>query len=520
MNIMKKWKKTEMQMDNINRRDFVKSLGVGAAVVSMKGLFGSPNAAQTAISNRLVLGKNPNVIIIFCDQLRSFALGCYGNQFVNTPNIDRLAQNGFRFEQGISNSPVCVPGRSDLLSGQNSRTCVGSRGNEMSSDPGNDIFGRDDRLKFHDPALPEQFKKMGYKTAQIGKWHIDTRPSRLGFDESLVTIGSGSFFTNGSFSKNEGTPYPVPGFTTDHEITIAKEFFSANKNSEKPFFLYYNIISPHMPILDVPYRYSHMYNPKEVPLRENVWKDGVLARDEQWFHIYMWQTFYNKNYQPVTSKTSPDFSLRDLTALYYGSVTWADDTVGEILKSLKENGLEDNTLIVFSSDHGDMLGSQHLWNKDRLYEEAIRIPMIYSWPCQIRPGANRNQVASLIDIMPTLLDLCGGTIPDTVQGQSLTPVLYGQKDRLEQDYTFIETPHREMGIRTPTHMCGMLMNSEDTAIEDDQYQFYDLQEDPYELNNLAKTNKYTALANDLKKRLIKWDKEIPRLKGIHYKPWT
>lgn len=469
--------------------------------------------AQAAIPNRPIPGKKPNVIIIFCDQLRSFALGCYGNKFVKTPNIDRLAQNGFLFEQGISNSPVCTPARSNLLSGQYSRTCVGSRTNEM--DAGNGIFGRNDRLKFKDPTIAEEFKKLGYKTAQIGKWHIDTRPSRFGFDESLIPD---VIFTKGNFSKNEGNMYNVPGFTTDHEIIRAKEFISSNKNSEDPFFLYYNIISPHMPILDVPYRYSHMYNPKEVPLRENVWKNGVLPSDEQWFHIYMWQARNNKNYQSVTAKASPDFTLRDLTALYYGSVTWADDVVGEILKSLKENGLEDNTLIVFSSDHGDMLGSQHLWNKGRLYEEAIRIPMIYSWPREIRPGRNNSQVASLIDVMPTLLDLCGGTVPRTVQGQSLTPLLYGRKDRLEQDYTFIETPSREMGIRTPTHMYGMLMNREDTAIEDKFYQFYDLQADPYELNNLAKTGNSAALANGFREKLIQWDKETPRLKGVQYKP--
>ncbi|MCL6103922.1 MAG: DUF4976 domain-containing protein, partial [Bacteroidetes bacterium] len=124
------------------------------------------------------------------------------------------------------------------------------------------------------------------------------------------------------------------------------------------------------------------------------------------------------------------------------------------------------------------------------------------------------------DVMPTLLDLCGGTVPGAVQGQSLAPVLYGKKDRLEQDYTFIETPHREMGIRTPTHLYGMLMNGEDTAIEDDRYQFYDLQEDPYELNNLAKTGKEPELAAGFREKLIKWDKETPRLKGVQYKPWN
>lgn len=499
----------------MNRRSFMKSAGIGAAAMSLEGSFGLARAAQPVNPNRPASGKKPNVIIIFCDQLRSTALGCYGNRFVKTPNIDRLAQNGFLFENGISNSPVCVPARSNLLSGQYSRTCTGSRTNEMSADNG--IFGRKDRMKFKDPTIAEEFKKLGYKTAQIGKWHIDTRPSLMGFDESLMPD---QIFTKGGFSKNEGKTYPVPGFTTDHEINRAKEYLAANKDSEKPFFLYYNIISPHMPLLDVPYKYSRMYDPKAVPLRDNVWKDGALPSDEKWFHIYMWQTFYNNKEQPVTAKATPDFTLRDLTALYYGAVTWVDDTVGEILKSLKENGLEENTLIVFSSDHGDMLGSHQRWNKDCLYEEAIHIPMIYSWPGNIRPGSNSQQVASLIDVMPTLLELCGATVPGTVQGQSLAPVVAGQKDRLAQDYTFIETPLREMGIRTPTHLYGVLSNKEDTALVDDSHQFFDLQQDPYEMDNLAKTGKNAEIAKELKGRLLKWDKETPRLQGLKYVPWA
>ena len=498
-------------MDQIKRRDFMVAAGVGAATF---GLEASLHAAQPT-SAGAGSGKKPNVLIIFCDQLRSFALGCYGNPFVKTPNIDRLAQNGFRFEHGISNNPVCVPARSILLSGQYSRTCVGSRSNEVAAGTG--LLGRDDRLKFKDPTIAEEFKKLGYKTALIGKWHVDTRPSRFGFDESFIP---GSIFTAGEFTENEGKAHRVTGFTTDHEITRAKKYFAENRNSEQPFFLYYNIISPHMPLLDVPYKYSHMYDPKAVPLRDNVWQNGALPSDEMWFNIYMWQTHYNKNNQPITAKATPDFTLRDLTSLYYGAVTWVDDTVGEILESLKENGHEKDTLIVFTSDHGDMLGSHHMWNKDRLYEEAIHVPMIYRWPGEIRPGENSKQVAALIDVMPTLLDLCGGTIPSSVQGQSLTPVLQGKKNRLEQDYTFIETSLRATAIRTPTHMYGVLMNKEDTAIEDDRYQFFDLEADPYELNNLAKSGKSSSLADQLRAKVVEWDRETPRLAGLKYGPWA
>ncbi|MFK5953068.1 MAG: sulfatase-like hydrolase/transferase, partial [Desulfobacterium sp.] len=221
-------------MKEIGQYTFIKS----ALVVALLGMGYMDSFAEAGIASTSSSAKNskskkaPNVVVVLCDQLRSFSVGCYGNEFIKTPNIDNLAENGFRFELGITDSPVCVPARSNLLSGQYARTCVGSRRNEMAA--GMD-FGRNDRLKFPDKTLPEAFKELGYKTAHIGKWHIDTTPSLLGFDQSLVTEG---IFTKGSFSENEGESYLVSGFTPDHEILKAREFFEENK--DQPFFLYYN----------------------------------------------------------------------------------------------------------------------------------------------------------------------------------------------------------------------------------------------------------------------------------------
>ncbi len=359
-------------MKGIGRCPYIKPVLVGVVVLGFGGMASFSQDSGIPVSSAV---KRPNVIVVLCDQLRTFSVGCYGNTFIKTPNIDALAENGFRFEQGVTVSPVCTPARSNLLSGQYARTCVGSRRNEME---GGSAFGRNDRLKFPDTTLPEAFRKLGYKTAHIGKWHIDTKPSLLGFDQSLITDG---IFTKGGFFKNEGERYAVSGFTPDHELMKAKEFFG--ENQEAPFFLYYNIVSPHMPLLDVPYKYSRMYDPAKVPLRKNVWKDGELPSDEQWFHLYMWQSYDTKN-PPITAKATPGFTIRDLTALYYGSVTWVDDLLGELLASLRENGLEEDTIVLFTSDHGDMLGSQHKWNKDCLYEESIGVPVIYRWPNHIK----------------------------------------------------------------------------------------------------------------------------------------
>jgi len=504
-----------MKTNKIVRREFIKEVGVGASALGLSGagsLGASEKTASTDHSNKQPKRK-PNVVIVFSDQFRSFALGCQGNKFVHTPNIDRLAREGFRFELGITNSPVCVPARSNLMSGEYARSCVGSRINEIQGE-----LGRDDRAKFPDATIAQEFKKIGYKTAIIGKWHIDAKPSHLGFDESVVVT---DIFSKAGFIKNEKDKYKVPIFSADHEITKVKEFFKDNKS--EPFLLYYNITSPHMPLLDIPYKYSRMYEPAKVPLRENVWKNGKLPADERWFQIYMWQTFPNKKYQPVTAKATPEFTVKDLTALYYGSVSWTDALVGEMMEGLRENGLEDETIVVFAADHGDMLGSHHCWNKNRPFEEAIRVPMIYRWPNEIKKGVNESQVTSLIDVMPTLLDLCGMKIPGSVQGQSVAELMKGTttKTTLEENCAYLETPFAELAIRTPTHMYAVIMDEQGEKISNDKYLFFDMRTDPYQQKNLLETGEQSEIAQELREKLYRWNENTRRLtKSVKYQPWA
>ncbi|AQQ71831.1 Arylsulfatase [Limihaloglobus sulfuriphilus] len=504
-------------MANIDRRDFLRKMGVSAAALglgSSAGL-GKEQAwkSQSAAHNSKT---SPNVVVIFIDQLRSFALGCYGNETVNTPHIDNLARQGYRFDLGISNNPVCVPARAALLSGQHARTCVGSRMNEMTD---NHLLGRDDRAKFKDATIAELFKDKGYKTALIGKWHTDARPTHLGFEQSLIT---NEIFSSGSFVENEKDEYRVPVFSADHEIAKAREFFRENKSGSRPFFLYYNIISPHMPLLDVPYKYTRMYDPEKLPLRPNVWREGKLASNETWFHIYMWQKIIKSPHQPITAKASPEFTVKDLTALYYGSITWTDDIVGQVLDSLKENGLEDNTIVVLAADHGDMLGSQHRWNKDRPYEEAIRVPMIYRWPGRIKKGENKEQVTSLIDVMPTILELCETEIPSSVQGRSVASLMDGsaEKTSLEDNYAFIETPFAELAIRTPTHLYAVKMDESGKNIYNDKHLFFDLRTDPYEQKNLLETGEQSEVAKELRDKIYQWHKNTPIPESFKYDAWA
>jgi arylsulfatase A-like enzyme len=275
-----------------------------------------------------------------------------------------------------------------------------------------------------------------------------------------------------------------------------------------------------------------MYDRDTVPMRENVWNEqGELAYDREFFHVYLWQNDIRVTQnKPITSELPDDFDLRDVTALYYGAVTWADALVGEIIKSLKANQLLDNTVVVLTADHGDNLGSHHLFNKDVHYEESIRIPMIFHYPGHIEAGqVNAAQQAQIIDLFPTLVDYLGGGIPSSVQGTSLAPILRGERQTVGENLAFIETPYHQIAVRTPSHKVAFQTPYSRIAepIVEDLHDgniretfFFDLVQDPLEQHNLAEEAKDHPLFKELKQRLLDWNRTTPWLLGEDGKPLT
>jgi arylsulfatase A-like enzyme len=339
-------------------------------------------------------------------------------------------------------------------------------------------------------------------------------PRRIGHEAALV--------------ENGGEVEARIGFQEDHLIVKARDFVFQHK--DRPFFLYYNILPPHMPIFDIPFQYNRMYDRDTVPMRANVCnKEGELAYDREFFHVYLWQNNVRISQdKPITSELPDGFDLRDITALYYGATTWADAIVGEIVKSLQENQLLGDTLIVLTADHGDNLGSHHLFNKDRHYEESIRIPMIFSHPGCVRAGqVNRVQQAQIVDIFPTLIDYCAGEIPSSVQGTSLAPILKGESDTAGDNLAFVETAYHQIAVRTPSHKVAFqtpYSRIEEPIVQDLnesniwEAHFYDLVQDPLEQNNLAEEQKDDPILRDLADRLLDWNKTTPWLCGENGKP--
>ncbi|OGV72871.1 MAG: hypothetical protein A3K19_33095 [Lentisphaerae bacterium RIFOXYB12_FULL_65_16] len=455
----------------------------------------------------------PNIILCLCDQLRAFEVGCYGNPVIRTPNMDRLAAEGVRFETAITNFPVCMAARSVVLSGQYNRTCTGGVANvAYPARPGDfnlPEYPDAGRPHLRDRTLPECLRQMDYTTAAIGKWHIHSWPNDIGFDDYLIPRVH-HCHTGQSFTENGGPEFIPEGYSVDFEADRVATFLRRQSAGQRPFFLYYNISPPHCPLADAPDKYLTMYRPQDIPLRPNVDLSQPLARQDYWFRVYRYDFRYYNLHLPYTDTLPPDYDLRTLIAEYYGLTTWADTALGTMLQALDSTGLADNTIVIFTSDHGDNLGSLGLVQKGGPTEESIRIPLLLRGP-GLGPSGRvvRDQVASLVDLMPTLLDQIGGAIPAHVQGQDLAPVLRGVRPQLDEPGAIVETSGGA-GLRRPAHLVYLPFVKGQRAFAEKPSHAYDLHSDPFQLHNLAAASTTLPPATaPMEAALRQWDTATP-----------
>ncbi len=457
---------------------------------------------------------HPNIILCMCDQLRAFEVGCYGNPVIRTPNIDRLAAEGVRFETAVTTFPVCMAARSVTLSGQYNRTCTGGVGNVATGQGEGRIYFPQypfaGRPHLPEATLPEILHGLGYHTAAIGKWHIHTWPHDIGFDQYVIPRMNHAH-SGQSFSENGGPEFVPDGYSVDYECDRVEEFLARQANADRPFFLYYNISPPHCPMSDAPEKYTTMYRPEDVPIRPNVDLSKRLPDQDHWFKVYRWDYRYYNFHLPYTEELPEDFTLQRVIAEYYGMTTWVDDAVGRMLAALDANGLAEDTIVVFTSDHGDYLGSHGRVQKGDLHEESVRIPLIVRTPSPVAAGEGRGggtPVASLVDLAPTLLDLVGAQTPPHMAGRSLANILRGEQPTLADDCAFIETG-RGVGIRTPTHLYGLPFMDGTHQLAETPDMFFNLSTDPYQMHNLAGTGEQADVARRLDRRLREWDAQTP-----------
>lgn len=394
---------------------------------------------------------HPNIVYVFADQWRAQALGYAGNAQVRTPHIDGLAAQSVNFTHAVAGIPVCCPGRACLLTGQHAIT--------------HGVFVNDVHLSDEAVGLGKVFQAQGYDTAYIGKWHVDGRgrdayippESRQGF-EYWKTLECTHDYNHSYYYAGDETEARLWDGYDAIEQTRDAQAYLRNRQGEKPFLLVLSWGPPHAPYQTAPEEYRALYEADQIQLRPNV-PPEMAAQAREWL------------------------------AGYYAHCTALDDCVGDLLQTLEETGLAENTIFVFTSDHGDMLGSQGQAKKQRPWEESIRVPFLLRWPARF--GRQGQEVTGLLDtpdIMPTLLSLCDLAIPDTVEGVDFAAYLAGGADPSEGAAVIYSVhPFGQYAARDGGREYRGLRTERYTYVRDLQgpWLLYDNEMDPFQLENLV-----------------------------------
>ena len=446
--------------------------------------------AAPAVAPAEAVKNRPNFLVIITDDQRPDTIGALGNPYIKTPNLDRLVREGMAFTRATCAFPLCVPSRAEILTGATSfRNGVPFDGGRLKED-----------LVFWADAL----HAAGYHTWYCGKWMNDGSPKTRGYEETSGLFSSGGAGKDGrkprygrkgrlitgyrgwTFKTDDGKPELSKGIGLVAETSryIADGAIALlERRPKKPFFLHVNFTAPHDPLI-IPPGYEGRYDPAKMPLPEN-----FLPR----------HPFDHGNLEGRDEKLLPwprtEVEIREEIAAYYAVIDDMDAHIGRILSSLEAIGRYDNTVIIFSSDHGLALGSHGLMGKQNMYEHTIGVPFIVAGP-GIPQGKRTAAQIYLRDMYPTTCELAGVTIPESVESKSFVPILAGAATQIHpavygyyhNDQRMIRTERWKL-IRYPRL---------------DRYQLFDLKSDPAELMDLSSKAEHRKLLADLAAKMEEW----------------
>ncbi len=484
----------------MNRRDFLKAVGLTAGTITLAGSVANASAEVKNDTPSLQYKiTRPNILFLMSDQHRWDCLAAAGNSKIKTPNLDSIAQNGVLFSNAYASTPTCTPCRSVLLTGL-SPWHHGMLG-----------YGRvAEKYPFE---LPGAMKNAGYHTFGIGKMHWYPQKTLHGFHGTLVDE-SGRVETEGFISDYrrwfaETAPEQNPdatgiGFNDYRASAYALDeklhptFWTGNTacqfidtyNKPEPFFLKVSFARPHSPY-DPPQRFWNMYDATDMPAPFiGDWADRYTPYNDTG----------NKSWRCDRGVETAQISRKG----YYANITFIDEQVGNIIKTLKKKGLYDNTLIIFTADHGDMLGDHHLWRKSYAYEGSTHIPMLMKWPKHFKTVINRGSIVKkpveMRDILPTCLDAANAAIPPKLDGQSLLDLIRNANPQWRE---YIDLEHSTC-YHDINHWMGLTDGKYKYIFHasDEFEQLFNLQNDKEERVDLAQVPANTALLTRWRNRLI------------------
>ena len=464
----------------LTRRDFLRTGALASASVP---LLVRQAAAQEP-------PRRPNIIFVFADQMRSHVLGCYGNEQVATPHFDRIGQEGARFQNAISAWPVCSPFRAMLMTGLyplHNGTVT------------NDTAPRDDL-----PTIATVCRANGYDTGYIGKWHLEWKRDpfvpterRRGFDFWASRNCSHQYFDS-FYCGDTPDHVPLAGYEPEAQARMAADYIRQLR--DRPFCLFLSWGPPHGPYI-APDPYMQQFPAEALGLRQNVAEADtvheLLATDPSTLSEKVRKQRGNWR---ETLEDDARFRERCLQG-YCASTRALDDCMGMLLRALDETGLAENTILVFSSDHGDMMGSHRMISKQMPHEESISIPFLLRYPGKVPAGVTTDALLSPVDIMPTLLALAGLECPAGIDGRDFSAAAMGTgSDQREAVLLMKLLPGGNpwiangvttwRGVRTKRHTYARLLDR-------GPWLLFDNEADPYQMQNLIDRPEHAVLRDRL-----------------------
>ena len=426
----------------------------------------------------------PNILIVHTDQQSWWTLSGYGGTVVDTPNIDRLAAEGAIFSNFFTNSAVCTPSRGCFVTGRYPH-CHGAYTNNIP-------------LNRDEITFAEVLKRRGYKTGYAGKWHLDGTPRpgwvhperTMGFEHAEFMFNRGHWkkIEDGPMGDTQPTvyPYDILGdettYTTDWLTAKALHFIDAREG--EPFCFMLSLPDPHGPV-DVRSPYDAMFRPEDMAI-PNTFTDDALPD---------WAAALQANSPFGMGRPGREEQLRRFLALYFGEVKLIDDSVGRLMTALEARGLLDNTLVVFTTDHGEYGGEHGLHGKNHLYETAYRIPLLMRLPGRIPAGLRVDNVLSTVDFQPTILALLGFSACGREQGRDASCLLQDDGAATWDDVVFIHhSSHQMAAIFTRDFELG-LVNGGDGIL-------FDRHRDPDQMRNLFRDPGFRGIVRTLTHRIV------------------
>ena len=478
----------------MNRRKFLSMMASGASASVIPAISGAVKNSS-GISDNVTAENNaknrPNILWICTDQQRWDTINSLGNKHIRTPNLDKLAASGAAFTHAHCQSPICTPSRASFLTGMYPDTvhaCIN----------GNDYW--DDAA----PLITKTLADAGYDCGLSGKFHLSAADGRI---EPRVNDGYKVFHWSHhpadswpeghayeEWLNRQGTSYneqykkfgyiPTPLHQTTWCTDMAIEFMTENRDA--PWLFSLNCFDPHPPH-DPPREYLDRYDVESMP--------GPLFHKSD---IAAQRRLKDINFQSDAADPA-EFNGKLLQVKYWAQIELIDDNVGRLLKTLEETGQRDNTIIIFTSDHGNTTGDHGMLRKGcRFYEGLVRVPLIISWPETIKRRIKSEALVELTDIVPTLLEAVGLPVPDSIQGKSLLPILTGES-AANHHRDYVRSVYYKVLDGTPSY-AAMIRNHEYKITNYHGHglgELFDMKNDPGEFNNLWDDPKYKNIRFEL-----------------------